>query len=80
MFKRCIIRVDDKEVIMGYSVETTKEFEAFKVWCAKESFKPHEESSVSIYINKLILKDIESNCELSFARIEDAIKNIRRIK
>lgn len=65
---------------MGYSVETTKEFEAFKVWCAKESFKPHEESSVSIYINKLILKDIESNCELSFARIEDAIKNIRGIK
>lgn len=65
---------------MGYSVETTKEFEAFKVWCAKESFKPHEESSVSIYINKLILKDIESNCELSFARIEEAIKNIRRIK
>ena len=65
---------------MGYSVETTKEFEAFKVWCAKEGVKPQQEASVSVYINELILKDIESNCELSFARIEDAIKNIRGIK
>ena len=65
---------------MGYSVETKKEFEAFKVWCAKEDIKPQQEASVSIYMNELILKDIESNCELSFARIEDAIKNIRGIK
>jgi len=65
---------------MGYSLETTKEFEAFKVWCAKDGVKPQQESSVSVYMNELILKDIESNCELSFARIEDAIKNIRGIK
>ena len=65
---------------MGYSVETRNEFEAFKTWCVKEGARPQEETSVSIYMNELILKDIESNCELSFARIEEAIKNLKGVK
>ena len=63
---------------MGYSVETKKSLKRLKYGVLKK--EPQQEASVSLYMNELILKDIESNCELSFARIEDAIKNIRGIK